>query len=127
MPKTETSLTELLAADAATVEEVRERAEKATKGPWILKHGGTIGWWQIEAEDGRLVLAQRPAWQGNAADSIANGILMHSSRTDVPDLCDIATRQRRALERVLAGHESMGVHAPQWCAGCSAGKACRNG
>ena len=41
---------------------------------------------------------------------------------DIRDLCDIATRQRRALERVLAGHESMGVHAPQWCAGCSAGK-----
>jgi len=88
-PKTETSLTELLAADAAKVEAARKRTEP------------------------------RPC-HVCGADHMAEIVQMPND--DIRDLCDLATRQRRALERVLAEHESMGVYAPQWCAGCSAGK-----
>jgi len=74
MPKTETSLTELLAADAAKIREARERAEGVNK--------------------------EAPTFHRNAGVFLASAEDCEGCRLarELVTVCDIATRQRRALE-----------------------------
>lgn len=92
-----------------TLRDVRSRAEKATKGPWVASGDSWGGddYWTVVAPDGAVV-AMEPtefsAYESGAFISTngleANRDFIAHARSDVPMLLDALDRANAALARV---------------------------
>jgi hypothetical protein len=88
--------------DKALVDEARARAADASPAPWTYcrpNHWITSG----------------PPLQ-DVAESMnqPNGEFVAHARTDVPALCDLATRQAEEIERLVAERDDASATAARW-------------
>lgn len=105
---------------------IRERAERATPGPWTISLGA--GWWVVTD---RADLFEEVASTGHVSDDAgaSDAEFIAASRDDIDAL-------ESALRKVLELHQPQPVHRDQqgwlnakwWCDSCSAKiKADRHG
>lgn len=110
------------------LQEIRERAEKATKGPWIAPS------WEVDDEPILMPLVM-PAWKphmktedgeeyecegcNDCLDSegrSADPYFVASAREDIPYLLQLVTEQQREIEELREELDGMAKTSGRWIA-----------
>ena len=78
--------------------EIRERAEKATRGPWKWNNRG-----ELFSEDGRVIYYDKSEYNFPIAVSYYDEEFIAHAREDIPKLLAEIERYREVLEEIARG------------------------